>query len=298
LTKTSVLGGNKYDEKIRSFDGNDSTLNAYNFIEEKVVFYESEKEDHNYAKPVEDAQQNNCVLRGDKHLHSVRDDVQYKKKPALSRWKRKLLESFDTICHICGKRVLSLNYQNHVSTHTVRWKNRYISRYQRRRQESFDTICYICGKRVLSFKYPCHLKTHKVRVSLELKCDICNLTFSNKTSFVKHKNVHSKIKPKTQYYCEVCGKGVSQLCNLKSHMAVHTGEKKVFTCGVCRVKFSSWTELKKHKKEHALDSIKCKLCGATFTQQRYLKVHYLRTHFQREKYLGNARKKSLPANVK
>ena len=46
------------------------------------------------------------------------------------------------------------------------------------------------------------------------KCDLCEKTFTQRTSLVKHIRIHTGLKP---YECDICGKTFSQ----NSHVAQH-----------------------------------------------------------------------------
>ena len=68
------------------------------------------------------------------------------------------------------------------------------------------------------------------------KCEICNKTFSYKSTIKEHKaTVHDGQKP---YNCEFCEKKFSSKSNFKKHVVmVHAG-KKPLECMFCNKMFS------------------------------------------------------------
>ena len=80
--------------------------------------------------------------------------------------------------------------------------------------------------------------------------------------------VHNDIK---KVQCEICNKAISNVANLKIHMATH--EKK-YKCNSCDEEFSNEWFLKLHyNKTHAVKVRKCDLCDKEFPSQKNLDAH-------------------------
>lgn len=89
-----------------------------------------------------------------------------------------------------------------------------------------------------------------------------------------HNNKNSNL-----HVCETCGKPFKYQCELRKHMATHTGDKP-FTCEVCEKSFRSRGHLNDHMRTHSTDrQFQCVICAKTFTSPRYLRRH-MKVHFE------------------
>ena len=50
--------------------------------------------------------------------------------------------------------------------------------------------------------------------------------------------------------CEICGHSFSKLCNLKSHIRVHNGERP-YSCDLCSKAFTNYWDLRRHCRTHS-----------------------------------------------
>ncbi|XP_061081284.1 zinc finger protein with KRAB and SCAN domains 1-like [Conger conger] len=80
-----------------------------------------------------------------------------------------------------------------------------------------------------------------------------------------------------QHRCFQCGKFFSQVCNLKTHLQIHTGERP-YTCNWCGKSFTQSADLRRHQRIHTGEKPhRCTWCEKSFTQIGNLKRH-LRIH--------------------
>lgn len=117
-------------------------------------------------------------------------------------------------------------------------------------------------------------------------CDIngCTKSFASKTYLDKHMlRPHdangvaaATPKPTRTYACDICDKVFKMKCNLKTHVASHTGEKP-FACGKCDKAFVSRSHLKRHEKVH--ETYRCERPDCAFEADKWslLRKHAL-TH--------------------
>ena len=116
-----------------------------------------------------------------------------------------------------------------------------------------------------------------------IPCKHCELLFNDIQSFRTHqKSVHMILHP-TNYSCEICGKVLKSVENLKLHLKNHN---RNFTCNLCDIKF----DLKQSYSAHMLNihnvsvsvpepRTPCELCGKLVTQLRlkkHMKIHLVK----------------------
>ena len=81
------------------------------------------------------------------------------------------------------------------------------------------------------------------------------------------------------WICEVCGKGFTQACSLKKHIAVQHKNGKAYMCNDCGKGCSSRSELESHKRSHTGERpYKCHLCSNTYKHNADLQQHILAGH--------------------
>ncbi|KAJ8250931.1 hypothetical protein GJAV_G00214890 [Gymnothorax javanicus] len=86
--------------------------------------------------------------------------------------------------------------------------------------------------------------------------------------------------------CFQCGKFFSQICNLKTHLQIHTGERP-YACTWCGKSFIQSADLRRHQRIHTGEKPhRCSWCEKSFTQVGNLKRH-LRIHTGERPYCCN-----------
>ncbi|KAH8372915.1 hypothetical protein KR009_008128 [Drosophila setifemur] len=105
------------------------------------------------------------------------------------------------------------------------------------------------------------------------ECNMCDLTFSRKQSYVLHHKTHERT---TEYCCQICGKKFKVQWAYKTHLERHEQERAQFRCELCSQVFRLRAELKRHMAvkhdEHGF-IYECKRCQRTFLTQQRLQRH-------------------------
>lgn len=90
-------------------------------------------------------------------------------------------------------------------------------------------------------------------------CTKCDLSFSNKTSYTKHKNSHED----NPYKCDKCFQCFQKKMHLNVHLRSHIkDEDKKFVCKTCNKQFMYEYLLKQHEYKHSDEKpYPCKICN-------------------------------------
>ncbi|XP_069596229.1 zinc finger protein 408 isoform X2 [Ranitomeya imitator] len=111
-------------------------------------------------------------------------------------------------------------------------------------------------------------------------CEDCGKSFARRPTLRIHRKKYctprtNETKPALQ--CGVCDKQLANVCSLRNHMLIHTGEKP-YTCTECGGTFRHRGSLRIHRRLHTGERpYKCQYCGDAFPQQPELKRHLI-TH--------------------
>ena len=112
----------------------------------------------------------------------------------------------------------------------------------------------------------------------EIKCYICNATFSRKDSMKKHiAAIHEGKKP---FKCSICNSKFARNGHLSQHiMLVHEG-KKPFKCSICDYNCSTKQRLTIHiaSVHEGKKQYKCNICNHSFAQNGNLQRHISSMH--------------------
>ncbi len=119
----------------------------------------------------------------------------------------------ENVCKICKK---SFSYKSrllrHMANHSVKVRRK----------------CPECGENVINLES--HIKIHNSNRK-NYECNICKKTFLYQSSADRHKLTHTGQNIKT---CPLCNE---KCFNLASHLKLHKGVKRIFTCHQCKETF-------------------------------------------------------------
>jgi uncharacterized Zn-finger protein len=128
-------------------------------------------------------------------------------------------------------------------------------------------ICKICNKTYARLAR--HLSTHfKEKIFL---CNICNRSFNRKDNLKKHLLLHTGAKKLEK--CNICNRSFTRLGR---HIVLHF-EDKPYLCDICNKSFSRVDVLKRHKALHIGEKKyhQCEICNKSFSRVDVLKRHKL-----------------------
>lgn len=115
-------------------------------------------------------------------------------------------------------------------------------------------------------------------------CKICKKTIIGSSyKFKSHLYQHSAVK--ARYTCSYCAKQYFRRDVYEKHLAIHTGARKVHICDHCDRSFVDKRNLISHLKIHdeyfnrPAVQYKCMACGTSYCEERLLKYHIRKQHF-------------------
>lgn len=116
------------------------------------------------------------------------------------------------------------------------------------------------------------------------ECNICKkVIIGSSYKFKSHLYQHSAVK--SRFQCSYCSKEYYRRDVYEKHIAVHTGARKVHICDYCDRGFVDKRNLISHLKIHddffAQPPVqyKCMACGIIYCEERLLKYHIRKHHF-------------------
>lgn len=216
-------------------------------------------------------------------LEVVKPDVALRKQFEVNgSWR---IKSNDYKCEEC-------NTQHNLLT--------YLRHFKDKHPEQKKVKCHICQKFYSINSFERHMHCHKKG---EFVCDVCGKTILDKSTFLKHREIHSKYLPykctlcpyrgrnqhyvkihmrshkEKQFKCHLCPQRFINSGNLKRHLLVHAGARP-YDCETCKRKYYTKTQLNEHIKSVHLgimDHI-CTFCGAGFTMRGSKRSHEINVH--------------------
>ncbi|XP_059050392.1 zinc finger protein 33A-like [Achroia grisella] len=113
-------------------------------------------------------------------------------------------------------------------------------------------------------------------------CNICNkIIIGYAYKFKSHLYQHNAVAP--LYECSYCIKQFYRKDAYKRHIATHTGATKKFFCDYCERDFVDKRNLIVHLRIHDDSTLSrkysCMACGVTYCEERLLKFHIRKEHF-------------------
>nr|XP_042902727.1 histone-lysine N-methyltransferase PRDM9-like [Parasteatoda tepidariorum] len=104
-------------------------------------------------------------------------------------------------------------------------------------------------------------------------CDDCSSLFTSVDAMERHRRKHPHQGHDRRHRCPHCVYSTNIPCNLRRHLATHTGERR-HGCPHCHKTFTQGGDLKRHLRIHSGErSFSCGVCGRDFTLKGHLKRH-------------------------
>lgn len=142
-------------------------------------------------------------------------------------------------------------------------------------EEGQDSVCTLpvhlrCNECNVNFSHKSHYVRHKLLHSGTplLKCGLCDKMFVHKSDIIRHKVMHSFM-----FTCEICNRNFHKRSLYLMHRRKHLDEKP-FKCKECDKSFSSSSNYNAHRRIHSGDKpFQCDRCTYRCSQSGRLMKH-------------------------
>ena len=151
-----------------------------------------------------------------------------------------------------------------------------------------SSTCEYCNK---GFSSKAKMKIHIKSVHFKdtYRCSQCEMNFSRKDNFERHRKIHSKdsdisdnehkiVKQKCDdsgFICKKCGIKFKAKSHLNRHEENSKTEDGIYKniCNICGTDFCIQRELFKHQSSEHKELLKCDICLKTFTRSLSYSIH-------------------------
>ncbi|XP_066992585.2 zinc finger protein 836 [Anabrus simplex] len=138
--------------------------------------------------------------------------------------------------------------------------------------------CPVCSSQFFTVD---QLKAHLTKLEKDetsYSCSICSMRFCNAQVLVMHKRTHPDAKVSKSYLCPICGRVLRDRTTYIRHKMIHTGEKP-YQCDWCPKSFIRKSALDLHKYTHPVsEDYNCFNCGLWYKEMSDLREHIQQEH--------------------
>ena len=145
--------------------------------------------------------------------------------------------------------------------------NEHVRIHTRERRNEETVKCSLCGVKCSNkSSHAIHIGIHE---QLSTTCPVCDQECVNKQELIEHSRIHAE-KP---IQCQECGKLFGDEGKLSGHACIRNKEK-LYKCSVCGKGFTEEISFKSHLRSHSGETpFRCALCGKGFINQKNLNYH-------------------------
>lgn len=143
------------------------------------------------------------------------------------------------------------------------WKGLMLHR-KKHNPDKIEYECEECHKGYqLKVTYETHMRTKHGPLSKKLACSQCGKVFAENRKLLMHEKTHLPDELKRIFKCEWtdCPKKFTSIFSLRSHVKTIHKNPDTFTCELCSRGFTRKTDLKSHMSVHTSErKFQCEIC--------------------------------------